>query len=151
MIFIPKIFTKVLIVLALILQIIVLSSCQNFASDQNKTVITDLESICQNISIPNNYKSISSEKTVDFGKVAIFRRFVSKDSCENTKEYFFNYFINSGWERSLMKVEQNHGGMPTLDFSFRTKEYVIVISCENDITENSEKQIEISCSWGLLK
>lgn len=146
----PKLFPKTLMVLALITQVIGFSSCQKLDTSKNKTLV-ELESICENIPIPNNYTFVNSEKSVDIGKVAVFKNFKSNDSCENTKEHFFNYFINSGWDRNRMEVEQTRGGMITLDFTFRTKNYVVNVSCQNDVAENSEKQIGFSCSWGLLK
>lgn len=112
---------------------------------------TDLDFVCKNIPIPIDYIAVSSDKSLDIDKAVVTRRFKSKVSCELARNHFFTYFIDMGWNREQMEVEQSRGGMDSLDFIFRNDDYVIWIWCQNDVPDEAQKQIGISCSWGLRK
>ena len=137
----------------LVLAFVLLSqvSCSLFQEmrERRDKAEAELEVICKNIPIPNDYKAVSSDKSLDLGKVAIFRRFRSNASCEAARKHFFTYFLDKGWNREQMEVEQTRGGMESLDFIFRNDDRVVWVACQNDVEEEAEKQIVVSCSWGL--
>jgi hypothetical protein len=141
-------FLTVMLVCILLSQVSCLSSCQELRERRNKAE-ADLDDICKNIPIPNDFIAVSSDKSLDIEKVAIFRRFKSNASCEVARKHFFTYFIDKGWNREQMKVEQTRGGMESLDFIFRNDDRVVWVACQNDVDDEAEKQIVVSCSWGL--
>jgi hypothetical protein len=126
-------------------------SCSYFQGlrERRNKAEAELEAICDKIPIPNNFVAVSSDKTLDVGKVAIFRRFSTSASCEAARQGFFTHFLNEGWSPNQMEIEQSRGGMKSLDFIFRNNDYVVWVACQNDVSDESDKQITLSCSWGL--
>ena len=124
------------------------SSFQDLSEQRNKAEIA-LAVICEKLPIPSDFVDIGSDKTLDLGKVVITRRFKSKKSCEFVRENFFSHFIKEGWKRDQMTEEQSRGGMESLDSIFRDNDNVVWVACQNDIDDKNEKQIIVSCSWGL--
>jgi hypothetical protein len=109
----------------------------------------DLDSICNRLSVPDKFTYINSEKHLDIGKVAIFKKYKAEMSCKDAGEHFRNYFLEQGWNREQMSERVSKGGMSTIDFDFRNNDYLVSIACERAVAENANKQFWISCSWGL--
>lgn len=139
---------KFLILTILVSQFACFSNWKELSNQRNKAK-SDLKTICDNIRVPNEFEKLNTEDTAGIKKVALFRRYKSKDSCNKTKDYFFEYFIDKGWDRSRMKSEQTGGGIETIEFMFPKDEYDITVACQNDVPDYEEKQIIISCTWGL--
>jgi hypothetical protein len=142
-------FSKVIIAFILLIQI----SCAQVKELNEKRVKADadLTVICDNLPIPENFSAGKSEKNRDIKKVVLFRHFKSNESCKSAGEHFRNYFIDQGWNKDLMKVTQMGGGMGVLDYEFRQDEYVVSIECEHPTaSDDANKEIVISCSWGLI-
>jgi hypothetical protein len=142
-------FSRVFIAFILSIQI----SCAQIKelNEKRDKADADLTVICDKLPIPENFSTGKSEKTRDIKKVAIFRRFKSNESCKSAGEHFRNHFIDQGWNKDQMKVTQMWGGMGVLDYEFRKDEYVVSIECEHPTaSDDANKEIVISCSWGLI-
>jgi hypothetical protein len=127
------------------------TSCSYFRELQlrgNKAEV-DLDTICKKMPPPQDFIETDSNKTVDIAKVAFFKHYKSRSACKIIGNHYRDYFLREGWDKDRMKEEQSGGGMRTLDFIFRDGEYVVWVECQNDVNDDAEKQISVSCSWGL--
>jgi hypothetical protein len=126
-------------------------SCSYFQElkEERKKAESELTVICKNILIPSDFVEIDSEKHLDVSKVAIFKSYKSTSTCKVAEEHFRKYFIGEGWDPNQMQVRQRRGGMKMINFDFRNREYLVSVECQNDVDDEAEKQIVVSCSWGL--
>jgi len=110
--------------------------------------IKDLRALCSTLPPPMGFSNFPSTESFDVSKVFIAYKYKSTNSCEDTANHYKKLLEAKGWDVSKMEQNKSRGGMRTIDTDFRHGEYVVTLSCE-DISDNSLKQQDLYCSWGL--
>jgi hypothetical protein len=131
--------------------LVLLSSCsyfRDFGVRRDKAAEA-LSNICERIPILDGFVLRNSTRKVDLEMVVYTKNYGSTESCDLIQKSLTSHFIGEGWDANRMSAEENGGGLRTSDFLFRNEDYVVWVACEKYVPTNAERQITISCSWGL--
>jgi hypothetical protein len=140
------------VTLSLFVFIAAFSTACNFAkmNQRQREVEADLKKICEPLTIPGAAKLADKPISRDINKVVVWKEFRSDLSCPAIGELFRQYFMGLNWDPNMMSSEQSRGGMETLDYDFRQGEYLVSVECERGKANDANKEVVVSCSWGLM-